>query len=159
MEVFARLAIDDSDEIRGTAGTLKDLTERVQAEDKLRKLSRAVEQSPNVTIIADSDLRVEYVNQKYTSRTGRQMSEVIEKTFDETGSSNSEEMSLMLNSIKSGEEKEPKKLAKTGADGKIYWELSSFSPIRASNGSITHCVQISQDITDRKRTELELLRS
>lgn len=158
VEVFARLAIDDSDEIRGTAGTLKDLTERVQAEDKLRKLSRAVEQSPNVTIIADSDLRVEYVNQKYTSRTGRQMSEVIGKTFDETGSSNSEEMSLMLNSIKSGEER-TQELAKTGADGKIYWELSSFSPIRASNGSITHCVQISQDITDRKRAELELLRS
>lgn len=158
VEVLARLAFDDEDNILGVAGTLKDITGRILAEDRLRKLSRAVEQSPNMTIIADSDLRVEYINQKFTSRTGLQTSEVIGKTFDQTGSSTPEEMASMIKSIESGEDI-TLEVAKTGNDGKIYWELSSFSPIRGTTGDISHCIQISQDITDRKRAELELLRS
>ncbi len=158
VEVFARLTVDDDDKILGASGTLRDLTDRIHAEDRLRKLSSAIEQSPNMTMIADADLRVEYVNQKFTSITGLEPSQIVGKTFDQIGTSSHEEVSLMTASIASGEEG-TLELAKTGSEGRIYWELSSFSPIRGPNGDITHCVQITQDITDRKRAELELLRS
>ena len=40
--------------------------------------------------------------------------------------------------------------------GEEYWESSSISPIKNSEGEITHFVAVKQDITERKRMEDEL---
>src|SRR5208283_3014657 len=44
----------------------RDITERKRAEHELRKLSRAVEQSPAVVVITDARGNIEYVNPKFT---------------------------------------------------------------------------------------------
>ena len=43
-----------------------DITERKKADGELRKLSSAIEQSPNPVIITDTESRIEYVNPKFT---------------------------------------------------------------------------------------------
>ena len=60
---------------------IRDLSERKRAENSLRKLSLAVEQSPNSIIITDSDANIEYANQAFLNTTGYQPKEVIGKNF------------------------------------------------------------------------------
>ncbi len=54
-----------------------DMTERRQAEQELRKLSRAVEQSGSTIVITDTSGKIEYVNPKFTQITGYSFEEVI----------------------------------------------------------------------------------
>ena len=62
-----------------TIGVDHDITERKNIEKELRKLSRAVEQSPVSIIITDTDGNIEYVNPKLTEITGYQFAEVLGK--------------------------------------------------------------------------------
>jgi len=59
-----------------------DLTDGIQSEDQLRKLSRAVEQCPVSIFITDAQGRIEYVNPRFTELTGYQPREVLGKNPD-----------------------------------------------------------------------------
>src|SRR6185369_9068935 len=67
-----RTAADDQ---RGRT-LLGEITLRKQAEDQLRKLSQAVEQSPSVVMITDKAGCIEYVNPKFCQVTGYTPEEV-----------------------------------------------------------------------------------
>ena len=61
------------------SGTLMDITERKRAELELKKLSRAVEQSPTSVMITDTHGTIEYINPKFTEMTGYNATEVLGK--------------------------------------------------------------------------------
>jgi hypothetical protein len=44
-------------------------------------------------------------------------------------------------------------------NGEEFWESASISPIKNSEGEITHFVAVKQDITERKQLEEELIRA
>lgn len=158
VEVFARLNIDDLNQVVGVSGTLRDFTDRVTTEDKLRKLSRAVEQSPNLVMITDVEGKIEYVNPKFAQITGYELSEVLGKRIDDVDQSYFYESSIIDQTINSGSEWTGELYRNRDRD-EPYWELASFTPIRLPDGPISHCLKISQDITDRKRAEQNLLNS
>lgn len=54
-----------------------EIIERQQVEDELRKLQRAVEQSPASIVITDTMGRIEYVNPKFTRATGYTLAEAL----------------------------------------------------------------------------------
>eukprot|EP01035_Chromulina_nebulosa_P007787 gene7787-10522_t len=56
---------------------VRDITQRVQTLDTLRKLRHAVEQAPNSIFIAGADGNIEYVNPAFTATTGYSPEEVI----------------------------------------------------------------------------------
>jgi PAS domain S-box-containing protein len=60
-------------------GVVRDITEQKRAEEQLRKLSRAVWQSPASVLITDLEGNIEYVNPKFTSLTGYSLEEVVGK--------------------------------------------------------------------------------
>jgi diguanylate cyclase (GGDEF)-like protein/PAS domain S-box-containing protein len=130
---------------------------RVEAE--LRKLSRAVEQSPNSIIITDTEGRIEYVNPAFTRLTGYESEEVLGKNprIQKSGHTPEEVYSKLWNTITSGaiwrgEFVNQKK------NGDLYWELAVIAPIRDEGGETTHYVAIKEDITKRKHAEAELQR-
>ena len=159
VEVFARLTLDDDGQVIGTSGTLRDLTDRINTQDKLRKLSRAVEQSPNVVMITDLEGKIEYVNPKFSQVTGYSFSEVSGKTIDQVDSSYENENSLIKQIMDSGSEWTGELFRKPLENDEPYWELASFSPIKLADGAISNWLKVSQDITDRKRAEQDLLNS
>ncbi|GAB6143061.1 TIGR00730 family Rossman fold protein [Desulfocicer niacini] len=126
-------------------------------EEKIKKLLRAVEESPASVVITDADGAIEYVNSKFCEVTGYAVAEVIglnprllnaeiqPKAFYL-------EMWETLNQGKEwrGEFCNKKK------DGTLYWEHASISPLRDSRGTITHYVAVKEDITENKRMLLEL---
>ncbi len=56
---------------------ISDITERKQSEDKMRKLSQAVEQSPVSIVITDTKGYIEFVNPKFTQITGYEADEAL----------------------------------------------------------------------------------
>jgi PAS domain S-box-containing protein len=123
-----------------------------RTEDTLRKLSRAVEQSPAVTIVTDTEGRIEYVNPRFTEVTGFRLDEVEGKTprILKSGETEAELYEELWRTIKSGNEWRGE-LKNRKKSGENYWSASSISPIKNSQGEVTHFVGISEDITDRRR--------
>ncbi len=71
------LLTDPTGQVIGGIESLVDITAHRQVEDQLRKLSSAVEQSPSVVIITDTNGVIEYVNPRFTAVTGYSAEEVI----------------------------------------------------------------------------------
>ena len=138
-------------------GVIKDITERRQSEEKLRKLSLAVEQSPASVIMTNAGGDIEYVNPKFTKITGYTMDEVRGKNprMLKSGETERDEYRRLWHAIKAGREWHGEFHNKKKS-GELFWESASISPVRDEKGAITHFIAIKEDITERKRAEEEL---
>ncbi len=134
--------------------SIVDITERKQAEEELRKLSRAVEQSPDSIVITDPEGTIEYVNPNFTRLTGYSLDEVIgtKPSILKSGHTSSKEYKRMWDTILSGNDWRGEFLNKK-KDGGLYWESATISPITNPAGRITHFLAIKEDITQRKQAE------
>jgi PAS domain S-box-containing protein len=137
-------------------GVIRDITERKRMEEKLRQLSRAVEQSPVSIIITNTAGDIEYVNPKFVEVTGYPMAEVLGRNprILKSGDKNPESYRELWQTITAGKEWSGE-FHNRKKNGELYWELASISPIRDPAGRVTHYVAVKEDITDRKRTEAE----
>jgi PAS domain S-box-containing protein len=68
---------DDSGQAYRVTGSIVDITEGRIAQDELRKLSLATEQSPASVVITDRNGTIEYVNPSFSEVTGYSAEEVI----------------------------------------------------------------------------------
>ena len=139
-----------------TVDLKEEIAERRLAEESLRKLSRAVEQSPAMTIITDSEGKIEYVNPRFSTVTGYNLDEIAGETPQvlKSGEMLSEAYEELWSTIKAGREWKGEFHNKK-KDGKLYWAATSISPVMTPDGVITHYLGISEDITEKKRTEEE----
>jgi PAS domain S-box-containing protein len=128
-----------------------------QQEDLLRKLSRAVEQSPSTVVITDLKGDIEYVNPKFTALTGYTLDEVRGQNprILKSGHTPDTEYAEMWRAISAGREWRGEFLNKK-KNGDLYWEAASISPIRDADGQITHYLAVKEDITARKQVEDDL---
>ena len=133
---------------------IRDITYRRRTEEQLVKLSRAVEQSANLVIIADTQGRIEYVNPNFTQVTGYTPGEVIGQNprILKSGKTSPEEYRRLWETITSGREWRGEFLNKM-KNGELCWASASISPIRNHQGVITHFVAIEEDISELKRAE------
>jgi PAS domain S-box-containing protein len=148
---------DAQGEAQGVFAAARDVTAYKQAMDTLRKLSLAVEQSPNSIVITDLDARIEYVNTAFERITGYARAQALgqnprilhsDKTPPET-------YQALWACLRQGQTWQGE-FYNRRSNGEIYIEKAVVSPIRQTDGSITHYLAIKEDITERKRTEAEL---
>ncbi len=138
-------------------GTHQDISARKQNEIELKKLSRAVEQSPNLVIITDTEGNIEYVNPKIDEITGYTMAEVIGQNtrLFRSGETPDKDYKLLWDTINSGEDwhgvfHNKKK------NGDLYWVQESIAAIRNDKQEISHFVAIQEDITEVKQVSEQL---
>lgn len=131
-----------------------DIGERKQAEIQLRKLSSAIEQSPNTVVITDTDNKIEYVNRKFSELTGFTSKEVLGQEPVLWWSKDTPDIDYdkLWQMIKAGEEWSGE-IKKRKKDGSNYWAAESVSALRSENGDLTNFIYMQQDITDRKYAE------
>lgn len=148
---------NDSGEVIGTFGISRDITEQRVAEDDLRKLSLAVDQSPESVIITDLAGKIEYVDESLIRKTGYERRELLGKTpallrSTQTTDEQIAEMwwSLARGEIWQGEFRNRRK------DGSEYVDRAVISPIRQTDGRISHFLSIQEDVTEKKAAEAEI---
>ena len=136
-----------------------DVTQRRQAEEQLRKLSSAIQQSPSTVMITDVEGRIEFVNPRFNEVTGYDRAEVVGQNprLSKSGQHPPEFYQELWQTILAGQVWRGELINRSKA-GNLYWELASIAPIKDPAGRITHFVKVSEDITEHKQVELELAR-
>lgn len=133
--------------------------QRRLAEERVRILSSAVQQSPVSVLITDPEGKIEYVNPKYEQITGYASSEAIGRDLGFTllNQTSADAMAAMRHSISNAQEWRGE-FCSIRRDGQVFWEFVSLSPLRNDSGELTHFVIIKEDITVRRSYEERLLR-
>jgi PAS domain S-box-containing protein len=139
------------------SGISRDITERKRAEEELRKLSRAVDQSPVSIIITDTAGTIEYVNPKFSQVTGYSREEAIgtNPRLLKSGDKTPEEYKTLWDVITGGDEWRGEFHNKK-KNGELFWENASISPVTNEAGKITHFLAVKEDITEQKRTQEQI---
>ncbi len=130
------------------------------AEESLRKLSLAVEQSPDMVMVTDENGIIEYVNPAFETLTGYARDEIRGKSprilkSGEQGPEVYQELwrtilgggifrSILVNSKKNGE---------------LYHVEQTICPVRDLRGRITHFIATGRDLTERVRLEAQLMQA
>ena len=149
---------DEAGNIYRIISTSTNITERKKANEQLKKMSAAVEQSPAVVVITDSHGTIEYVNPRFTDLTGYTIEETQGKNpqilqSGMTPKSVYDELwkTILSGSIWRGEWQNKKK------NGDLFWESVVISAILNSQGVITNFVAVKEDITEQKKIFEELI--
>jgi len=149
---------DESGAIVNFISIKEDITERKKAALEIQKLSVAIEQNPASVIIADTHGVIEYVNKKFIKTTGYSERELIGKVVRilKPGHTSEETYIEIWNKLFAGQEwrGELKNRTKKREE---YWEAVLISPIKNRDGKITNFIIQSEDISDRKKMEKDLI--
>ncbi len=137
--------------------TLEDITGRRQMEESLARLTRAVEQSPASIVMTDLAGTIEYVNPKFCQTTGYTVEEAVGQNprVLKSGEMSADNYATVWKTISSGKEWRGEFHNKR-KDGSLYWEFASISPLLDKDGCITGYLAVKEDITERKKVEMEL---
>jgi PAS domain S-box-containing protein len=135
-------------------GTSMDITERKQAEEELKKLSQAVEQSPASVVITDLKGTIEYVNSKFCEVTGYSFEEALGQNprILKSDHTPQETYRELWKTIKAGREWRGEFQNKKKS-GELYWEAATISALKSADGSISHYLAVKEDVTERKQME------
>lgn len=133
--------------------------ERRQIERQLRRLSRAVEQSPVSILITDTKGIIEYVNPRFSQVSGFSAEEALGKNprILNSGFHSREFYKQMWDTLLTGEEYSVELLNRR-KDGTLFWERALLSPIFDEDGEIVGFVAVKEEITQQKLLNEQLNR-
>ncbi len=133
--------------------------DKIRAEESILLQSAALGVAANAIILTDTDGKITWVNPSFSKQTGYEKNEVIGKntSFLKSGMHDEGYYKQMWDIITSGETWYGE-IANRRKDGSQFIVEQTISPVRNSDGDISHYVSIWQDITDRKHTEETLRR-
>ncbi|MBF0142299.1 MAG: PAS domain S-box protein [Magnetococcales bacterium] len=136
----------------------EEIIERQLAQLELKKLSRAVEQSPVSVLITDIQGKIDYVNPKFCEVTGFTFDEVRGQnpSILKSGEMPTEVYDTLWQTITSGHHWRGE-FHNRRKNGELFWESVVISPIRNQWDKVTHFIAVKEDITARKQSE-EFLR-
>jgi two-component system, NtrC family, sensor kinase len=156
MEISTSLFNDHNGNPRSSM-IIRDISKRKLAENELRKLSEAVEQSPASIVITDIKGNIEYVNRTFSENTGYLFADVINKNAKilASGYTARSEYKKLWDTITSGSSWSGEFLNKK-KNGELLWEDVIISPIKDKNGEIINFLAVKTDITQRKKSEKEI---
>jgi PAS domain S-box-containing protein len=128
-----------------------------ESEASLRKLSLAIEQSPESIAITKVDGTIEYVNDAFMQITGYSHDELIGKNprVLQSGQTPPETYAAMWAALTQGQPWKGE-FHNRKKDGTEYIEFAIITPLRQPDGSISHYVAVKDDITEKKRIGVEL---
>ncbi len=147
----------DKDGRPRTSMIIRDVTVQRAAEEQLRKLSLAVEQSPESIVITNLEGQIEYVNEAFVRVTGYDRAEVLGQNprILQSGRTPRELHLAMWEALTRGEIWRGE-FHNRRKDGTQYVEFAIVTPIHQPDGRVTHYLAVKEDITERKRLAEEL---
>ncbi len=128
-----------------------------RAEDMLRKLGRAVEQSADMVVITDSSGNIEYVNPAFEAITGFSRSDVLGLTprVLKSGQHPPDFYREMWDTVLAGQVFRGV-MINHKKNGETFVVEKTITPLRDSEGRISHFISNDRDISERRRLESQL---
>ena len=135
----------------------RDITAEKATFAEIRKLSLAVEQSPESIMITALDGRIEYVNRTFLENSGYAVADVVGQSPNLLKSGRTPESvhQDMWDTLLRGETWRGE-LINRRKDGSEYTEMAHITPVREPDGRVSHYLAIKEDITEKKRLAEEL---
>ena len=135
----------------------REVAEREKVEFSVRKLSRAVEQSPVSVAITDTQGVIEYVNPAYSVITGHTETEALGMTLtiDASGDSRSRVDEALWRTVADGQTWKGE-IRSRRKNGDYCWEDVTISPVFGPGRTVTHFFVVKNDVSERKDTEAKL---
>ena len=158
--IEASLQLIKQAEDEGILAVVSDISERIQKDEIIKKLSTAINQSPVTVVITNANGDIEFVNPKFEESTGYKASEAIGKN-PRILKSEKQDHNFHKNlwqTITSGRTWRGEFYNKR-KNGTYYWEDATISPVKNAAGVITHFIALKEDITEKKIIEQKLISS
>src|SRR5450830_456188 len=136
-------------------------TELLAQTEALRLPNAAITAAANAILIANRDGTIVWVNPAYTALTGYTLAEAVGKNSRDLVKSGQQERAFyeeMWATILAGRIWHGQ-IVNRRKDGILYPEEQTITPVRDTNGEITHFIAIKQDLSERKKAEQELRES
>jgi PAS domain S-box-containing protein len=123
----------------------------------LRLLSRAIETSPVVVVIADREGVIEYANPHATTVTGYRIEELVgnHTRIFKSGRQSPEFYAELWATLNAGRQWSGE-FCNRRKDGSLFWESASIAPVHDDSGLTTHFVAVKEDITGQRRITREI---
>ena len=138
-------------------GTHTDVTETRLAEQRLRQLSLAVEQSPSCIAVTDLDGQVEYLNEAYAQLLGLSVTQARGQHLValQAGTGVAEPGPEMWQAVAAGQTWRGE-LTSAGRNGAPRTESVCVVPVRSADGRVTRYLEVRDDVTELRRNHAEL---
>ena len=146
---FESIAVAGDGRLVRTAVT--DITDQRRADETVRTLSLAVEQSPVAVLVTDVGGNIQYANSYFLEMTGYSLSELVGQNprILKSGQTTVTDYKALWDTVTSGSQWCGALLNKR-KDGSHFWVRSKISGIKDKSGNIAHYLAIEEDITLEK---------
>ena len=139
---------------------LKEVAIRVQhqhAENEMRKLTGAIEQTTDAVMICNTQGVIEYVNSGFVRMTGYSKEEVLgnNSRILRSGRHDDSFYGVLWDTISLGDVFQDVFINKR-KDGSLYYEEKSITPLKNERGVIEHFISTGKDITEQMQTRERL---
>jgi PAS domain S-box-containing protein len=145
---------------------VRDITSRKHAEERMRLLESAVENTQDGILITEAKQldnpgpELLYVNQAFTRITGYDLTEVLGRTPRLLQGPKTDRSQLdKIRTALSQQKPVQVELLNYRKDGSEFWVELNIVPIANESGQFTHWVALQRDITERKQAEATLVAS
>jgi len=138
--------------------TIRDIT-RTKGLEQIKLQSAALHHAANAIAITDNMGAVIWVNRSFTRLTGYTLEEIYGRNLSilKSGKHDQSFYRNLWETILSGKVWEGETVNRK-KDGSHYVEQQTIAPVMADNGELSNFIAIKQDISDRKKTEIDLER-
>lgn len=147
---------DDDGELHFYDGTMINITDKKIAETELTLFSAAIDHTPTGVVITNRFGRINYANPYFTKLLGYQTLEIIGTKLENYGGGVSQNDNKIWSELISGRVWKGELQFQNKA-GDTLTELLSVAPIKNNLGDIVNFVIVTEDITERKQTEMEII--
>ncbi len=146
--------LSGSGRIRGGVVVFRDITEKKKAEERLQRLSSAVEQTADSVLITDVRGTIEYVNPAFEATTGYSSAEALGRNPNilKSGLQSPEYYRELWTTILAGEPFRGQTVNRK-KNGELYHAEQTITGIKDSNGNIIHFVSVIKDMTERRKLQ------
>lgn len=156
-DIRVRKQRDESGRVVHISGVLRDVTRQRESERVRVLLAEALEAAGEAVIITGRDGTIAYVNRAFTEITGYDREDAIGETprILRSGEQDASFYANLWSTIASGRIFRGVLLNRR-ADGRLYEQETSITPVRGADGTIEHYIAVARDITVQRALEKRL---
>lgn len=157
---FAEMSVTplrEENEVEGVVVVIRDISEKIRAQEQLHILGQAIEQSPIMIAIVSKDGLIDYCNTVYCEKTGYGMDEILDRPphfLDAVVESAWRECVLGI-AIPADDSRRFEKIV-SRKSGEEFWCSVHVYPVRLKHGNADGYVIAGVDISERKLSEKRL---